>query len=110
MHKCGKNIHIKIQSHIGVREAANAAKSSPRLEVQGGDVEGVPAGQRRGVLFVGHPEYVPRELHGGGAVRVVAEDARQRHPLDGGQLRGGEHAVVRVEEAVARLQTLKLER
>ena len=67
--------------------------SPPGLEVQGGDVDRVPAGQQWIVsLVVGDDaEHVPRQLHLGGIVRVVAEEAGKRHPLDGGKLRGSMH-------------------
>ena len=67
--------------------------SPPGLEVQGGDVDRVPAGQQWIVsLIVGDDaEHVPGQLHLRGIVRVVAEEAGQRHPLDGGQLRKHAH-------------------
>ena len=84
--------------------------SPPGLEVQGRDVDRVSAGQQ-GIVSLGvgqDAEHVPRQHHPGGIVRVVAEDAGQGHPLDGRQLRGAEHVGVGVEEAVARLEPLKL--
>ena len=62
--------------------------SPPGLEVQGRYVDSVSAGQQ-GIVTLSacqNAEHVPGQLHLRGIIRVVAEEAGQSHPLDGGQL------------------------